>query len=51
MQAARAHGLSDEVDYQKQERLRELLRDLENTVINGVAASTDPKAAQACAAQ
>jgi hypothetical protein len=37
MQAARAHGVSDELDYQKQERLRELLRDLENTVINGVA--------------
>jgi len=28
-------GLADEMDYQKQERLRELLRDLENTVING----------------
>ena len=27
--------LSDEMDYQKQERLRELIRDLENTVING----------------
>jgi Family of unknown function (DUF5309) len=39
MQAARAHGISDELDYQKQERLRELLRDLENTVINGVAPS------------
>ena len=37
MQAARAYGFSDELDYQKQERLRELLRDLENTVINGVA--------------
>ena len=37
MQAARAHGVADEADYQKQERLRELLRDLENTVINGVA--------------
>lgn len=33
--AARQLGLSDEMDYQKQERLRELLRDLENTVING----------------
>lgn len=43
MQAARAHGVSDEVDYQKQERLRELLRDLENTVINGVAPSSDPQ--------
>jgi hypothetical protein len=28
-------GLADEMDYQKQERLRELIRDLENTVING----------------
>jgi hypothetical protein len=37
MQAAQAHGVADEVDYQKQARLRELLRDLENTVINGVA--------------
>jgi len=33
--AASQLGLSDEMDYQKQERLRELLRDLENTVING----------------
>ncbi len=41
MQAVRAHGVSDEADYQKQERLRELLRDLENTVINGVAPETD----------
>lgn len=39
MQAARQHGIQDEVDYQKQERLRELLRDLENCVINGVAPS------------
>ncbi len=37
MQAARAHGVRDELDYQKQERMRELLRDLENSVINGVA--------------
>lgn len=36
MQAARAYGVADEVDYQKQERMRELLRDLENCVINGV---------------
>ena len=33
--AARQLGLASELDYQKQERLRELLRDLENTVING----------------
>lgn len=37
MMAARTHGVGDELDYQKQERLRELLRDLENVVINGVA--------------
>ncbi len=41
MQAARAYGIDDEVDYQKQERMRELLRDLENCVINGVAPTTD----------
>jgi hypothetical protein len=34
--AVNAIGLADELDYQKQERLRELLRDLENCVINGV---------------
>lgn len=28
-------SIADELDYQKQERLRELLRDLENQVING----------------
>ena len=33
--AARQLGLADELDYQKTERLRELLRDLENIVING----------------
>lgn len=37
MRAARPLALADELDYQKQERLRELLRDLENCVINGVA--------------
>lgn len=31
------------MDYQKQERLRELIRDLENTVINGGLASTNPE--------
>lgn len=35
--AVNSIGVADEMDYQKQERLRELLRDLENTVINGVA--------------
>lgn len=43
MQAARQHGITDEVDYQKQERMRELLRDLENTIINGVAPETSPQ--------
>lgn len=36
-------GVADEVDYQKQERLRELLRDLENCVINGVAPAANPQ--------
>lgn len=35
--AAQSIGVADELDFQKQERLRELLRDLENCVINGVA--------------
>ncbi|MBS0188991.1 MAG: DUF5309 family protein [Planctomycetes bacterium] len=43
MRAARQHGIDDELEYQKQERLRELLRDLENCVINGVAPSTNPQ--------
>ena len=43
MQAVRAHGITDELDYQKQERMRELLRDLENCVINGVAPMTNPR--------
>ncbi len=41
MQAARIHGVHDEVDFQKQERMRELLRDLENCVINGTAPSAN----------
>jgi hypothetical protein len=36
-------GLADEMDYQKQERLRELLRDLENTVINGGQPAANPQ--------
>lgn len=35
--------VDDELDYQKQERLRELLRDLENTVIHGVLNSFAPE--------
>jgi len=34
-------GVDDELDYQKQERLREMIRDLENTVINGVPPEAD----------
>jgi len=41
--ASRQIGLADELDYQKQERLRELVRDLENSVINGVSADTNPQ--------
>jgi hypothetical protein len=41
--AASQLGLADEMDYQKQERLRELLRDLENTVINGGQPTSDPQ--------
>ena len=33
--AVRQLAVADEMDYQKQQRLRELLRDLENCVING----------------
>jgi Family of unknown function (DUF5309) len=43
MQAVRAYGVQDEMDFQKQERLRELLRDLENTVINGAAPAATPQ--------
>jgi hypothetical protein len=41
--AASQIGLADEMDYQKQERLRELLRDLENTVINGGQPAANPQ--------
>jgi hypothetical protein len=36
-------GLADELDYQKAQRTRELLRDLENSVINGRAAAANPE--------
>ncbi|MEM9022007.1 MAG: DUF5309 family protein [Planctomycetota bacterium] len=39
--AAKQAAIADELDYQKQERLRELVRDLENCVINGVAREAD----------
>jgi len=41
--AASQLGLADELDFQKQERLREMVRDLENTVINGGQPSSDPE--------
>lgn len=42
-QAVQTIGLADELDYQKQQRLREMVRDLENSVINGVSAQTNPQ--------
>lgn len=41
--AVRQIGVRDELDYQKVQRSRELLRDLENSVINGVAAAANPQ--------
>jgi hypothetical protein len=41
--AASQLGLADELDFQKQERLRELIRDLENTVINGGQPTGNPE--------
>lgn len=41
--AASQLSLADELDFQKQERLRELIRDLENTVINGGRPSSNPE--------
>jgi len=41
--AARQIAFPDELDYQKQERLRELMRDLENCVINGVSPVSNPE--------
>lgn len=43
MRATRLHGVADEFDFQKQERMRELLRDLENSVVNGTAPSATPQ--------
>jgi len=39
--AAQQHAIADELDYQKQERLRELIRDLENCVVNGTSPAAD----------
>jgi hypothetical protein len=41
--AVKQVGVADEADYQKQQRLRELLRDLENCVINGRAPAANPE--------
>ena len=41
--AASQLGLADEMDYQKQERLRELIRDLENTAINSGQPASNPE--------
>jgi hypothetical protein len=41
--AASQLGLADELDFQKQERLREMIRDLENTVINGGQPASNPQ--------
>ncbi len=41
--AASQLGLADEMDYQKQERLREMIRDLENTIINGGQPASNPE--------
>ncbi|MGA2171654.1 MAG: DUF5309 family protein [Sedimentisphaerales bacterium] len=45
--AASKLGLADEMDYQKQERLREMIRDLENTVINGGQPASNPQGGDA----
>ena len=39
--AVRHLGVADELDFQKTKALRELLRDLENTVVNGIAPESD----------
>ncbi len=41
--AASQLGLADEMDYQKQERLREMIRDLENTALNGGQPASSPE--------
>src|SRR6185503_6678774 len=41
--AVRQVGVRDELDYQKVQRTRELLRDLESSVLNGRAAAATPE--------
>ena len=45
--AVRNIGVPHELNYQKQQRTRELLRDLENTVINGVSPAANPQGSAA----
>lgn len=45
--AVRQIGLRDELDYQKNQRTRELLRDLENSIINGVAPAANQQGTSA----
>lgn len=42
-QAVRAIGTADELDFQKNQRLRELMRDLEHCIINGRAPAATPE--------
>ncbi len=44
--AVRHLAVADELDFQKTKALRELLRDLENTVLNGVAPAADAQGAE-----
>ncbi len=44
--AVRKVAVSDELDFQKQERLRELLRDLESTVLNGAGPTANPQGSE-----
>lgn len=41
--AVRQVGVADELDYAKQQRTRELMRDLENCVVNGRSAALNPE--------
>jgi len=45
--AARHLGVADELDFQKAKALRELLRDLENTVIGGIAPAAEAEGSAA----
>ncbi|MBM4018420.1 MAG: hypothetical protein FJ288_08870 [Planctomycetes bacterium] len=45
--AVRHLSVADELDFQKAKALRELLRDVENTVLNGAAADSDPQGSDA----